>query len=239
VRVLSAVTYKGNAESMVGSGTIYATLHFSPRQNKPRFDFVSVLFDNSIELAQVLNFIEISNGNGECALYAYVAWLTKEDGQYLPKNTIKTGIGYAPFDYFERYRYCSDEFYKGTQFKCQIDLIDVTTIMGPAYIVPDFKDTDLSLAKPSRHHRFFLVHRKWTDRSDWEDLIAPGPLIHDNMEDYLKRMGTDRPRSVVAAEGNAMRSSNRRITDYFDIDLNDDNDDNGNEYDDADDDDDD
>jgi hypothetical protein len=119
VRVLSAVTYAANAESMVGSGTIYATNHYIHRQNKPRNDFVSVQLNDSddaaqgsIELAQVLNFIEITNGNDERELYAFVAWLTAEEKSFVPKE-INTTRGYASLEYFERYRYCRAELVLG------------------------------------------------------------------------------------------------------------------------------
>jgi hypothetical protein len=175
---------------MIGSGTMYATVQFIHNKNQPRFDFVTVSSVDGVELAQVLNFIELSNG-ATSKIYAYVAWLTQEDDKKDSKFNYKKGMASK---YFDRYKYCTAFNYTSGAFKCRIDLIESSSIIGPAYVVPDFKDNDaFNDVKPSKHHRFFFVDRKWTDRSDWVESVMPGPPLPADVDDYIKRMAITRP----------------------------------------------
>jgi hypothetical protein len=201
---------------MFGSGTMYATIQFIHDKNQPRFDFVTVYSEDGVDLAQVLNFIEITDGSNT-KIYAYVAWLTEEE----PKESkFHHKKGFAS-KYFHRYKYCTAPTYTGGAFKCRIDLIESSSIIGPAYVVPDFKDNDAcNYVKPSKAHRFFFVDRKWTDRSDLVDSVMPGPPLPGDIEDYLRRMVIDRP----GTDGEPMQDARRRrrvglISDFFDIDV--------------------
>jgi hypothetical protein len=108
------------------------------------------------------------------------------------RTDINYGRGLAP-KYFGRYRYGIDPGFNGGAFKCQIDIVESTSIMGSAYVVPDFKCTEVFGAKPSASQRFFLVDRKFTDRSDWVDSVVLGPELPNDVDDYLHRMAIDRP----------------------------------------------
>ena len=208
VRVLGGISFKGNIESMIGCGNIYAARHYTHRKYLPRFDFVTVRLDESLALAQVLNFIEITNGNDHCEIYAYVAWMELEE----PKDhkDIAYGRNYA-LPYFPRFKYEPCNNYSRGKFMCNISLIECSTIMGPAYVVPDFKDFDSSFAKPSSRHRFYCVMRQWTDRSDWVDSVLadenrrhlPNVASTDKINAYIREMSTSRlANNVDTAGGN-------------------------------------
>jgi hypothetical protein len=224
VRVLSAVCFEGNAESMVGKGIIYAKLQFFYNGNRPRFDFVLVATTDGVELAQVFTLIELTDERKNRRIYAYVAWMYNEEID-ANKSDIKYGRGSAP-KYFERYKYGVDPKYKGGAFKCQIDLIESSSIMGSAYVVPDFQCTESFSVKPSRTDRFFLVDRKFTDRSDWVNSVIIGPVLPDDVDEYLQRMAIDRPNpgdeqeiEEEAARPPAQRRRRAYDVDDFDVDV--------------------
>jgi hypothetical protein len=53
VRILSGISFEGNAESMVGKGTLYAVPKWHHNNNLPRYDFITVLSQDGVDLAQV------------------------------------------------------------------------------------------------------------------------------------------------------------------------------------------
>jgi hypothetical protein len=192
IRILTGVFYHGNAESMAGSGCIYATeTHAS--NGIPRYDFVTVQGEgNTVELAQVLNFVELSRGHLS-RLFAIVAWL-QVDTDVVHKEGLAN-------HYFHQFKY--DRFYPGTSrsnaFICNIDMIDCAAILGHAYVAPVFSTIpDVTKAKPAANHRFYYVDRRWVDQSDWLDSIPkPRDLLLRDPEaiaEYLERMLTGRRR---------------------------------------------
>jgi hypothetical protein len=228
VRVLTGISFKGNVESMIGCGTIFATPYFKDRGNLPRFDFVTVRLDNSEALAQVLNFIEITDGGNVRLIYAYVAWLEIENPT--DQKDINYGRGYAR-SFFPRFKYEPLTNNNRGRFNCNISLIESSTIMGPAYVVPDFKEFDPTSSKPSSRHRYFYVMRQWTDRSDWvESFTTDSSLPNvvssgDAMERYIKEMSTSRFDNLVDdKKGRNNNKINKRrrgslVGNIYDIDL--------------------
>jgi hypothetical protein len=155
---------------------------------------VTVRLENSEALAQVLNFIEITDEGNAKHIYAYVAWLEIESPT--DQKDINYGKGYAR-SFFPRFKYEPLTNNNRGRFNCNISLIDSSTFMGPAYVVPDFKEFDPISCKPSSRHRYFYVVRQWTDRSDWVESFTtesnlPNVSSGDAMERYIREMSTSR-----------------------------------------------
>jgi hypothetical protein len=187
VTILSGVFYHGNAESMAGEGTIYAINSHRHNYGLPRYDFVTVQgVNNKAELAQVLNFVELSHG-GSSKIFAIVAWL-----EPCPDNGPRNG---RANDFFQRFKYGGGTN-KNRRFCCDIDMIESETIIGHAFVVSDFSTKDVVTSKPWPSNRFYYVDRSWVDQSGWVDNIhRPRELTLtniDEIENYLGRMTTSR-----------------------------------------------
>jgi hypothetical protein len=123
-------------------------------------------------LAHVAAFLELSTSNGSTKFFALVHYLEPEfsdeqfeQGEFPPPKTgdntnAPMSAGHAPV-FFRRYKY-SMRYNPGPVFFTM--LVEVESIMGPAYVVEDFS-TKTNIWHESR---FNYVPRRFTDRSGWE-----------------------------------------------------------------------
>jgi hypothetical protein len=161
------MSYGGDEESKLGSGTIYATPTFGKITNGiPRYDFVVVFSDSknaTDEIAQVITFLKVAKHNKDGLLidrayFAIVKYLKvkRNDNKKIKKCK------------FPRYEWNSAE---------PLGLIQFDAIVGPAFVVPVMSKTKNVIAgAPQKTDEFVYVERKFTDRSGWSDISA-------NMED--------------------------------------------------------
>jgi hypothetical protein len=176
------MSFGGDEDSKLGSGTMYATPTFGHKKNgKPRYDFIVVnVVDEkgckSFALAQVVTFIQIAQADEKgkkvkkkspVAFLAIVKYL---------ELSVKKGVRNQKTSMckFPRYKW-SDE---------PLQIIEFASIAGPAFVVPNMsKKVTAGQPKPTTDE-FVYVERQFTDRSGWSDIssnMADGGLIFTDL----------------------------------------------------------
>jgi len=183
IRLLSGISYAGNAESNMGKGTLYATGSYG--QNvEPRYDFITVLIEeeqNECDVegckvylsvkaqAQIVALIEVVESDNTVSHAAVVQYLEKEATRNKSK---KAGdVGGTREEYFPKYKW-EIRSYGGAGRKpiFNTEIIDMKCVVGPAIVIPDFALNDWnSSGKPQVSDSFHYVRPEWIDRGGYVD----------------------------------------------------------------------
>jgi hypothetical protein len=134
------MSYGGDEDSKLGSGTIYATPSFGLiRNGKPRYDFVVVDFgfkegNKDDDIAQVITFLKLASFDEDgkfisASFYAIVKCL-----KVLVKKDENKKISKCKFP---RYNWSNEP----------LKLIQFEAIIGPAFVVPDMSKNVIAVSK--------------------------------------------------------------------------------------------
>jgi hypothetical protein len=171
--VLQSISIEGNKNSRLGKVLIYATHKF--RNKRPRHDFVIVQHEDWEQPAQVLLLFQMNSfDNQHSQLFAYVRYLIPVDHRHETPAAYQCPFTQYHLEFGPRRRGFSEE------------VIDVETIMGPAFITPTYQ-RDHSLPSPNnplRRDLWWYVDRKFCDRAGWDNIQPleeqPRPVLNNN-----------------------------------------------------------
>jgi hypothetical protein len=186
--LLQGLSIEGNDDSKAGVNYLYCTESFLS-DNLARYDFVYVsLVDLEPQPAMLLTMFEISTEdrssddsddeeeNEVCHYYAMIAYLRKSVQTEQPLSSWK-----CPLTKYQWELHYNNGVLGGSRL---IQIVDMSTIIAPAWIVPVFHKTQTPVM--GRHHRrtdrFWFLDRKFCDRAGWEDAV-PIQDEADNDED--------------------------------------------------------
>ena len=159
--ILQSISIEGNKESRLGKVILHATYNF--RNSRPRHDFVMIQHEDWRQPAQLLLLFEMKSFNQlHSQFLAYVRYLTP-----VPHREETKPMYQCPFP-----RFALERGPGGRGF--QQDFIDVSTIVGPAFITPVFvRNVNLPCCDhPSTHDRWWHIDRQYCDRAGWDEIQA-------------------------------------------------------------------
>ena len=192
MRFIKGFTYTSGEDSQMGEGTIYSTPKYKNNTNNsnsrdtPRYDFVFIDTKNNVlTLVRILVSFELRLRKTSCVVDKHDHTVEDETNdanavedetkicllvQHLtrthPKHEKNVTIG-------ECYTWAHEEN-SVTEFS--YDLITVQSILRPAFVVPDFHNAKKN---SSYSDIFYVLDRKYFDRSEWE-----GPQVLSD-RDYV------------------------------------------------------
>ena len=181
ITIRKGVKYQANAESGMGTGHLYATSKLGKSKLRPRYDYILVNVSetktlkndkneeyidikNFVQPAQLLGILEVKqilNNEIDTQIHYMI--------QYLTESKTTTNQGYkSPFKLY------TWEYEEGGNRtinpKYNIDVITHDAINGQAYIFPYFNGGYCPINHfTTTDDLFWLVDRKYFDRSGWED----------------------------------------------------------------------
>ena len=170
IAIRSGVTYHANVESGMGSGHLYATSRLRNSILRPRYDYIlanvqETKTNSYVQPAQLLAILEVTKWHNGIEIDTKVYYAI----QYLrePPKNISQGSK-SPFKLY------TWEYKEGgnttTNPKYNIGVISHDEINGQAYIFPFFNQRNNPRNNfTSTNDLFWLVDRKYFDRSGWED----------------------------------------------------------------------
>jgi len=166
--VLQGISIEGNEETKLGKVLLYATHNF--QKCRARHDFILVQLGLGEEQpAQLLLLLQLSTHDNEhIQFFAIVRYLVEVG------HREETAPQYhCPFPVFKLEE---EPPVRGARQRGRIyatQLIDVKTIIGPAFMTPVFQLRNALLPAPNRPHqddRFWYINRKFCDRAGWDDV---------------------------------------------------------------------
>jgi hypothetical protein len=156
VLLTGGISIEGNVESKIGKVLLYATNEF--KKNVLRYDFAMIQISDGLQPAQMLAFLSRESDN----IIQYFAII-----RYLrPSFEQPSSIYNCPFTQYEW------EYMNSASTKPIVDIIEVSTIAGPAFMTPVFQSNKRFpiCSKPNRSDKFWYLHRNFFDRAGWEDI---------------------------------------------------------------------
>jgi hypothetical protein len=154
--LVTGISIEGNVESKIGKIHLYATNQF--KKNILRYDFAMIQISDGLQPAQILAFLlrECDNIIQNFAIIRYLR----------PSFEQPSAIYNCPFTQYEW------EYMNSASIKPIVDIIEVSTIAGPAFMTPVFQSNKRSptCSKPNRSDKFWYLHRNFFDRAGWEDI---------------------------------------------------------------------
>ena len=209
--LLDGINYEANEESGLGSGRVYAT----PRHQGgkfPRHDFVVVK-------------VQIIDAEGHPVFIDQVAqaiaffdYQTKVNGEWISKffilaqtfNVLPMRSKYHP-EYFSLLEWERHPEHSTRHFMM---LEEVEVVQGAAFVIPCYKDknavrTDM-ITKSSFTDNYWYIHRKFMDRSGYEEevILEWGNDDNQNLDRFLQEQlvhQTGSVREMIFARGNGQR----------------------------------
>ena len=179
--LVQGISIHGNEESKLGKIHLYATHSFHGKSS--RYDYVVIQLDQgAVQPAQLLLLFEMTNSRTqEITYYAHVRYL-----QLVTRITDVPSKSYlCPFQMYEwEYQYSGGRGNRGRK-KYVTQVVDIGTIIGPAFItaVKDKSKTDPTFSTPKWTDRFWLIDRKFCDRSGWDDIFHNNNILLDDGDD--------------------------------------------------------
>jgi hypothetical protein len=202
--VLQSISIEGNKNSRLGKVMIYATNKF--RNKRPRHDFVIVQHEDWDQPAQVLLLFQMNSFDNEHSqLFAYVRYLLPVDRRQETPAIYQCPFPRYQLEFGPRRRGYSEA------------VIDVETIMGPAFITPTFqKGNSLpSPNNPQRRDLWWYIDRKFCDRAGWDNIqpLEEQPQVLNN--DHQIEIHVPNIADINVDDADAFIDSNSE-DDYFD-----------------------
>jgi len=174
-------------------------------------------------------------------IIALVSYLKKETDKKMTEDKLPRKKGNA-VRFFQRYQWEFSYVGRSLNPVYNVSVIDITTLIGPAYVVRDFhRRSNPHCGNIHATDGFTYIPRKFTDRSDWEDdsiakeLEAHG-LLFTSLEDNLRYILHQQTSHRAASHMTANVKNNLYDVDVSNEDVNDfvySDDDDENEYDSA------
>jgi hypothetical protein len=134
---------------------------------RPRFDFVTVQITDGVQLAQLCCFIKLTNFNQtKVKYYAFVRYLQEVNQSERPANEV-----HCPFKMYS-WEYTQVAVGRRRRRIPLVDLINVDTIMSPAFVLPVYSCNRASpvASSPLFTDRFWHLDHKFCDRAGWDDI---------------------------------------------------------------------
>jgi len=163
--MVQAISIEANRDSRAGKNVFYATHKF--HNKRPRHDFVMVNMEDESQPAQVLCFLKMTNfDNSICEFYAIVRYLKLCPRQHQPNLCLN-----CPFTIYEWEVAAHIGRGRRRTLDPVIQMIDVSTILTPAYITPVHETTLLypTCRNWKTTDKFWYMPTTFTDRAGWDD----------------------------------------------------------------------
>jgi len=180
LKLLGGISIEGNIESKFPKVHIYATNSYGLKNHVKRYDFVMIQQEDGKQPGQVLALIELSDYQKESILYfAIVRYL--KPSRHQPIASIECPFVIHDWEYHPHSKY-------GRRRQTVIvQMINVESIISPAFITPVFKkdSPSIDVNNPLESDLFWNMDVQFTDRAEWDDITIPS-VSSSNLFDNLK-----------------------------------------------------
>jgi len=187
ISIIPGIFYKSDEESGMGNGTIYACARFNKNdsrnhKNKPRYDFVFIDYGSPEPvLARILLILHITK-------LEFSEEVDREDSMILLLIQHLIKIPYSGSSLLGDIYAFASEPEDRNQFR--FDIVTVQSILRPVFVVPVFRKSYNPLSH-SHDDRFWVLDRKFFDRSGWETkMVAENLNTVDKQGEYIARHQT-------------------------------------------------